>query len=376
METRLRTQTKAASAPSFAPERGGVLQRKCACGGTPGPAGECEGCRKKKLQRRLRNQSAPYSNNHLPSSIPEVPPIVYEIMNSPGEPLDAKARAFMEPRFGHDFGDVRVHTDPTAAESAHAVNALAYTVGREVVFGAGQYRPNTEDGKRLLAHELTHVVQQTAVVSGRSSLRIGNPNESCEREAEAQQRSLFRSEVAVSARGPVVQRALRPLIMRSPLPFSSTVEICHSLLKTREFKVAKAGVRVNLDTRWIGPDEGAASCETHRRQPYNVTLTEKGWLFDDDYGSCEFDPEGPSSRAWLGVPPDDYYLTIWTNNTNPNCCLTGDIEVSEDAGPQGESCTKLPDSALTILHGALDIAGLVPAARRHPRRDQCRHLQH
>ncbi len=66
----------------------------------------------------------------------------------------------MEPRFGHDFSQVRIHTDERAAETARAVNALAYTVGRDVVFGAGQYAPQTDEGRRLLAHELTHVVQQ------------------------------------------------------------------------------------------------------------------------------------------------------------------------------------------------------------------------
>jgi len=66
----------------------------------------------------------------------------------------------MEPRFGHDFSQVRVHTNAKVAESARAVNALAYTVGRDVVFGVGQYAPTTSAGQRLLAHELTHVVQQ------------------------------------------------------------------------------------------------------------------------------------------------------------------------------------------------------------------------
>jgi hypothetical protein len=67
----------------------------------------------------------------------------------------------MEARFGHDFGQVRVHTDAKAAESARAVNALAFTVGRNVVFGTGQYAPKTSAGQRLIAHELTHVGQQT-----------------------------------------------------------------------------------------------------------------------------------------------------------------------------------------------------------------------
>ena len=97
-----------------------------------------------------------------------VPPIVHEVLHSPGQPLDAATRAFMEPRFGHDFSRVQVHSDTKAAESAWAVNALAYTVGRNVVFGEGQYAPATTMGRKLLAHELTHVVQQD---STRSSLR-------------------------------------------------------------------------------------------------------------------------------------------------------------------------------------------------------------
>ena len=89
-----------------------------------------------------------------------VPPVVREVLISPGLPLDMATRTFMEPRFGHDFGKVRVHADDRAAESAQAVNALAYTAGRHVVFAAGSYRPESDEGKRLLAHELAHVVQQ------------------------------------------------------------------------------------------------------------------------------------------------------------------------------------------------------------------------
>mgnify|MGYP000875915458 CR=1 FL=1 len=77
-----------------------------------------------------------------------------------GQPLDRDTRAFMEPRFGHNFGHVRVHTGTQAAESARSVNARAYTIGSEVFFGAGQYQPSMDAGRRLLAHELTHVVQQ------------------------------------------------------------------------------------------------------------------------------------------------------------------------------------------------------------------------
>lgn len=93
--------------------------------------------------------------------VDEVPSIVQEVLSSSGQPLDSDTRTFMEPRFGHDFSQIRVHTDEQAVESAQAVNALAYTVGQDVVFGEGQYAPETIEGKRLLAHELTHVVQQS-----------------------------------------------------------------------------------------------------------------------------------------------------------------------------------------------------------------------
>jgi hypothetical protein len=80
----------------------------------------------------------------------------------PGRPLDPATRAFFEPRFGHDFGPVRVHDDQTAAQSARSLNALAYTLGRDVVFDTGQYAPGANAGRQLLAHELAHVVQQGA----------------------------------------------------------------------------------------------------------------------------------------------------------------------------------------------------------------------
>lgn len=85
---------------------------------------------------------------------------VSEVLQSSGQPLDSSTRAFMESRFNHDFSSVRVHTGSPAAKSARAVNARAYTVGQDVVFGAGQYSVGTFEGKRLLAHELTHVAQQ------------------------------------------------------------------------------------------------------------------------------------------------------------------------------------------------------------------------
>jgi hypothetical protein len=96
-------------------------------------------------------------------SSPNVTPSIASNISSlkgGGQPLTASTRSFFESRFGADFSHVRVHTDSKAAETASSINAKAFTKGRDVVFNSGQYSPGTSSGKRLLAHELTHVVQQ------------------------------------------------------------------------------------------------------------------------------------------------------------------------------------------------------------------------
>ncbi|HEU4391863.1 MAG TPA: DUF4157 domain-containing protein [Blastocatellia bacterium] len=96
------------------------------------------------------------------SSFRWAPAIVGQGLSSPGQPLDPAIRAYFEPRFGRDFSQVRVHDDAQAAASAGAVRANAFTLGSDIVFGSGAYRPQSSEGRRLLAHELTHVVQQQA----------------------------------------------------------------------------------------------------------------------------------------------------------------------------------------------------------------------
>jgi hypothetical protein len=91
----------------------------------------------------------------------DVPPVVGDVLRSAGHPLDQSTRVLMEDRFGHDFSKVRVHSDSLAAHSASAVSAQAYTVGSQIVFGAGRYDHSSTRGQHLLAHELTHVVQQS-----------------------------------------------------------------------------------------------------------------------------------------------------------------------------------------------------------------------
>ena len=126
-------------------------RRACPCGGG------CPGCRTGQPGRESVQTKRVRAGD---TGQIAAPPVVHEVLASPGQPLDRATRAFMEPRFGHDFGHVRVHADERAAESARALGALAYTVGSEIVFSRGQYAPGTQAGKRLLAHELSHVEQQ------------------------------------------------------------------------------------------------------------------------------------------------------------------------------------------------------------------------
>jgi hypothetical protein len=212
MKAALRIPLASSRLRSFPPLSRALLQRKCACGGTPGPTGECGSCRKKKLQRRSENLDLS-SITHPPSSFSKVPPIVGEVLRSSGQRLDSATRAFMEPRFGHDFSRVQIHTDPKASESARAVQAEAYTVGRDIVFAAGRYAPGTVIGRRLLAHELAHVTQQNGADGGGQQLVVGSPGSASEREAEDVALTIERISASVLDR----QSCARPLLRRAPV---------------------------------------------------------------------------------------------------------------------------------------------------------------
>jgi len=123
---------------------------------------------------------------------------------SSGEALDAVTRTFMEPRLGRNLGAVRIHRDETAANSARAQGALAYAVGRDLVFGAGQYAPHTPEGRKLLAHELTHSVQQNLSSSHFSAAPPPEADAAIESEANRSADSL--------ARG----RSFRPTLRAAP----------------------------------------------------------------------------------------------------------------------------------------------------------------
>jgi Domain of unknown function (DUF4157) len=171
----IQTQQQASSTSPLS--KGGILQRKCDnCGQHTIAGGECGDCGKKELslQRRATNQGEPG----------QIPSIVREVLDSPGQPLDGHTRSFMESRFDHDFSGIRIHTDGKAAESARAVNANAYTVGQDVAFREGRYAPKTYAGRNLLAHELTHAVQQQKTFPQPNRLTV-NLDSRLETEADA-----------------------------------------------------------------------------------------------------------------------------------------------------------------------------------------------
>ena len=203
------------AAAKVAPAAASVMQLKCACGNRSVAGGECAACGKDKLQRKANGQAAMGAALSTPRgsvmqaklaigasddplereadrvadqvlALPTHPVVrgaaqriqrfagqpaaqaatapesVDRVLAGSGRPLDTALRHDMEQRFGHDFSRVRVHSDGAAGQSARDVHAHAYTAGHSIVFGASQYSPGTREGRRLLAHELTHVVQQTS----------------------------------------------------------------------------------------------------------------------------------------------------------------------------------------------------------------------
>jgi hypothetical protein len=175
--------------------RSALLQRQCACG-AHAAGGECDDCKKKKglISRKSTGPAAA-----TPSGL------VADALRSPGQPLDPDTRVFMESRFQRDFSAVRVHTDARAATSARALQARAWAWGSDLAFADGAYAPSTPAGRRLLAHELTHVVQQeqaaASVPSADADLDVSAPGDPAEREADR-----VADQVADSS----------PLVVRSP----------------------------------------------------------------------------------------------------------------------------------------------------------------
>lgn len=254
MSTAAPLQTHAAKPkPLSSSTHGGLLlQRKCACGSpTSTLTGECAECKSKKsLQTKLaigasndpleqeadrvadQVLAAP-ANPVVSGALPQIqhftrhatggtdtaPASVDRVLASSGRPLDSSLQQDMGQRFGHDFSRVRVHTDAKAAESARAVSARAYTVGHDIVFAEGHYDPGVEEGRKLLAHELTHTIQQSAFASAavppHQPIGIEPPGTSLEQAAEERGTRLTNSSGALTS-------IHRIALQRQPAPAPKT----------------------------------------------------------------------------------------------------------------------------------------------------------
>jgi len=198
-----------------------------------------------------------------------------------GQSLPRSERSFFESRLGVPLGAVRVHTGPQAAAWSEQLGARAFTLGRDVYFGAGEYQPGSATGRHLLAHELTHVLQQS------------------------------RGDAAA------IQRARL---------FSSTIDIRHTELRSRNFTVSGSSLQVTANAGYANP----ATCGN---DGYDIELKKKNTFLDDSLGSQHF-PNGVSAtQTWSGLEAGGtYYLVIRPTNP-PNrpdvCALTGSITVDE-----------------------------------------------
>lgn len=335
----LRMQRRSPTANSMS----GFLQRKCARGNSTGLPGNCAGCQSKndgilqtKLQiskpgdqyeqeaDRIADQVIQMSNSSLqkqvnlqthlekkgeeltqrkaaPTSLSadlsssEAPSGVHEVLNSPGQPLDSETLAFMEAGFGHDFSQVRVHTDSKASESAGAINALAYTVGRDIVFAANHYAPSTNIGKRLVAHELTHVVQQNSLGSRITVQRLADPNCSTV----------------------------------SGLPLRDSCAAYNNTCYSSSFSAPSGtAVSVNVTVNYNDP----ASCSFPQgSEDFRVQLMQCGWIDSQvkDFGTKSIGQTLTDSATLPGagiiVGNNNYYLRVYSRS---GCQLTASINIS------------------------------------------------
>ncbi|HJP92673.1 MAG TPA: DUF4157 domain-containing protein [Pyrinomonadaceae bacterium] len=324
------TQIRALSAVQPLVTNSRWLQRKCACGSYG--VGECDKCRNQgnTLQRSATTNDSPLA----------IPSIVNDVLNSPSQPLDAGTRGRMEPLFGHDFSTVRVHTDAKAEESAQAVNALAYTVGRDMVFGAGQYAPETRSGQQLMAHELTHVIQQSASSSGQM-LRMGEPNSAAEVEADQLSNTIMQGgnvDRPFSHQGMSLQRqASSSATSQPPSPATSSQPATQPAAPSVPERATASNIRINGFGNFDAEFDRRAALTAQRRpatEPCRLVLNVRvKFNFNDTQTPSRWTPT--EQNRWTSE-----FIRVVTNRWSFRFLL----------GP-GQACASEPcQSAAAILH--------------------------
>jgi hypothetical protein len=356
-----------AAASALLSGRGLLLQRKCACGSpTSSLTGECAECKSKKLQAKLAIGA---SNDPLEAEADRVadqvlaapirsapggtaprvqrttgpasgepsgaaPASVDRVLAGSGKPLDTGLRKEMEQRFRHDFSRVRVHSDAASEISARDVNAHAWTAGNDIAFGAGRFAPGTHEGRRLLAHELTHVIQQGDTVS---SNEAGVIHRKTDPKAAAYKDCTESTTTITSPQG-----ELAPALARAQAfvdgaigvldrdPAVERKDSSYRIAQERHFlnptKAQRAGLKSNFQTI------------LEKLTPQNVRCA----AADADQAYCATSPDASHMAAFMREGESFLCYNFWT--LNRNC------------------------KAITLVHEAAHAAGIGLGAKHPPYR--------
>lgn len=270
------------------------------------------------ISRKARDRTAPPSFGTLPFDA------------GPGQLLDEGVRSTMGARFDADFSGVRVHTGPRAASAASAMNARAFTSGQSIVFGAGQYQPGSAAGQHLMAHELAHVLQP-------------HPD---------------------------------GLILRAALPFESTIEVHHNVLKSRSFELKEGeGVVVRVAADWYLEDQDTPFAErtpvdldNSETRPkglgddFVISLVSEGWFMNTTKGSADVSVSRPARRVLKTSNDGTHHILVDVADHNHNFYLYGTFQLDK-ATP--EELLEAPDAikdptVSDVIHDVLALAGLIP----------------
>ncbi|MDY9927086.1 DUF4157 domain-containing protein [Methanosarcina sp.] len=348
-----------------------VLRRKCTT---------CGKEEKKAFQAKESPAQFPGTRDH------ENPPLVHEVLQSPGRPLDPATRAFMEPLFGYDFSRVRVHSGGAAERSAQDLNAHAYTVGHNIVFDAGRLAPSTYEGQRLIAHELMHVVQQSSSGQVKPAF-IDRSSDHFERQADNVSTAIMNLRLSQTGVQPAMVKILANpsmlsgVIQRKPAPDAKPVRENRARLDrlARDPREAhRAWKGLNIQDRFIILDSmarryGAAFADQFRevaqrgKPDFSVTywqprsgptpeqLRAGGWGFlgMEFTGNAAFDVE-------LWVNPSGKTIRRDVSTYRPGQPEKGEeipdklppTEKKEDMPPI-EDCTELKEMTLAILRDTI-----------------------
>jgi len=293
------------------------------------------------IQRQPEDDDEEVQSKEVPGRTPQIVPGIESRIHSlkgGGQPLDPATRSFFEPRFGHDFSHVRVHSNGIASETARAVNAKAFTLGNDVVFGSGEYHPESREGKSLLGHELAHVLQQspTSVSSG---------------QADSQGRKETGGVIDTGKSGALPLMAASLSIQRRPSPFIKKITVHLTPPQSADLEwegtppTAATGsdhFTVSTGKGYGDPGDPPGTC---RRDCCRDPLTQCAppWNQPWSVGSC---CTFYGSNFWTGVPEVEHNGWRWWTPIQPHYSRRGialhqHTEVTGE--PIGHGCVRMDE---------------------------------